>query len=98
MRGERVIVRSFGDRPLVRRVWAADEHSVYISAEGEYQKLSRGEEALLPVGFPREDVFRFDPAIAAEVERDEDRMTDWGRLIQWKGHAPAGHQEEAPDA
>lgn len=86
MRGDKVIVRSFGDRPLVRRVWAADEEGVYISAEGEYQKLSRGEEALSPVGFPREDVFRFDPEIAATAEHEDAALMDWGRLVQWEGY------------
>lgn len=86
MRGDKVIVRSFGGRPLVRRVWAADEHGVYISAEGEYQKLSRGEEALSPVGFPREDVFRFDPEIAAVAEHDGATLMDWGGLDHWEGY------------
>jgi hypothetical protein len=88
MRGEKVIVRAFGDRPLIRRVWSADEYGVYISAEQEFQKLARGEDALLPVGFPREDVFQFDPEVAATVERrgsvDPD---DWERLSQWEGSA-----------
>lgn len=87
MRGDKVIVRSFGDRPLVRRVWSADELGVYISAEGEYQKLSRGEEALSPVGFPREDVFTFDSEVAAVAEREDGALMDWGRLVQWEGYA-----------
>lgn len=86
MRGDKVIVRSFGNRPLVRRVWGADEHGVYISAEGEYQKLSRGEEALSPVGFPREDVFSFDPELAAVMELDDGALMDWGRLSRWEGY------------
>lgn len=85
MRGDRVIVRSFGGRPLVRRVWAADEHGVYISAEQEFQKLTRGEEALAPVGFPRADVFAFDPEVAAMVEHSGAISEgEWERLRQWE--------------
>jgi hypothetical protein len=86
MRGDKVIVRSFGDRPLVRRVWSANEHGVYISAEQEFEKLTRGEEALSPVGFPREDVFEFDPEVAATAERaNGPDQFDWGRLNLWEG-------------
>jgi hypothetical protein len=88
MRGSTVIVRSFGGYPLVRRVWSANEHGVYISAEQEFQRLRRGADALAPVGFPREDVFELDPDVAAVAARNGTLSDDdWGRLSRWEGRA-----------
>jgi hypothetical protein len=87
MRGEMVIVRSFGGRPLVRRVWAADARAVYICGEREFRQLAAGQEAPPPVGFPREDVFAFEPALAAAAERAYNpEQWDWGRLAHWEGN------------
>ena len=86
MRGKLVILRSFGGRPLVRRVWAADAVGVYICGEHEFQRLTAGEEAPPPVGFPREDVFEFEPALAATIEDAYNpEQWDWDKLTRWEG-------------
>jgi hypothetical protein len=80
-RGGRVIVRAYGDRPLVRRVWDYDGSAVLIAGEREFHLLERGEEAPMPVGFPPEDVFRYDAELAHVIARGG--SLDWGHLIRW---------------
>lgn len=61
MKGDKVIVRSFGNKPLVRRVWEVAQDVVFICSEENYIALSSGKAGLLPVGFPKEFVFRYNP-------------------------------------
>lgn len=63
MKGDIVLVRSFRDRPLIRRVWEVTSESVFICSEENYRNLSSGKEGLLPVGFPREYVYSYNPKI-----------------------------------
>lgn len=63
MKGDKVIVRAFKDRPLVRRVWEVTEDAVFICSEENYKVLTSGEDGLLPVGFPREYVYRYNAKI-----------------------------------
>jgi hypothetical protein len=77
MRGEFVIVRAHGNRPLVRRAWAVTQTTVLISDEAQFERLVEGREALQPVPFLREDVYQYDPVALAQLEQDG----DWSRLI-----------------
>jgi len=83
MRGDLVIVRAFGGKPLIRRVWNEVEHGVYITNDTIFKKLMAGENGTIqPVGFPREDVFRYDP----ELAKDMDTLYctgrwDWTKLV-----------------
>ena len=81
MRGDLVIVRDFRGEALVRRVWDADQKAVYITDDQQFERLLAGHEALLPVGFPREDVFEYDPGIAESIEKES---IDWHMLSPWK--------------
>lgn len=85
MRGDLVIVRAFGDVPLVRRVWEEVEHGVYITDDTHLEHLLAGEGAIQPVGFPREDVFMFDPEIAAAMDDLlQSGNWDWTKLVPVK--------------
>jgi hypothetical protein len=75
MRGDLVIVRAYKGVPLVRRVWEEVEHGVYITDDTNLKRLLAGEDAIQPIGFPREDVFKFDPEIASKIDD-----LDWDRL------------------
>jgi hypothetical protein len=68
MRGDNVIVRAFGGLPLVRKVWSIGARVIYLTDDEEFQKLEAGKSALPPIGFPKEDVFAFDPAIVSNLE------------------------------
>ena len=83
MRGDLVIVRAFGGVPLVRRVWEEVERGVYITDDTHLKRLLAGENgAIQPVGFPREDVFKFDPEIAAVMDDlVQSGNWDWTKLV-----------------
>lgn len=95
VRGAKVVVRAFGDRPLVRRVWEITDRKVYICNEKVYQELARGEYTpFSPVGFPWNDVFCYDEEVAklvpAEAEDDYSQSswkdsTFWLALKHWRG-------------
>lgn len=69
MKGDRVIVRADGGVPVVVRVWKADKDAVYVTDDANLVLLDRGLEAALPIGFPRDDVFRHDPKAEAAAQR-----------------------------
>ena len=81
-RGTNVIVRDIKRQYHVRRVWDFDEDAVYVTDESGYQKLSLGQQ-VVPVGFPRRDVFEYDEEAVATA--------DWARLHPWRpSFFPAG--------
>lgn len=76
MRGELVIVRAFGNQPLLRRLWEIDNYAAYITDDKQYQLLCNGNNALEPIGFPIEDVYKYDPEIANNLNIE----INWGKL------------------
>lgn len=82
MKGDFVIVRAFGGEALVRRVWEVAGNTVFISAPEQYARLAEGQEALWPVGFPRRDVFHYDPALAGPITSGN---IDWRELRPYRG-------------
>jgi hypothetical protein len=61
MRGDKVIVRTFGGSPAVRLVWEILPHTVLIVTDGEWQ-ATEAKHDIFPIGFPKEDVLFFDEA------------------------------------
>ncbi|MDE3113826.1 MAG: hypothetical protein KGK34_12870 [Chloroflexota bacterium] len=80
MRGDTVIVRADEGVPLVRRVWGADEQAVYVTDDATLAKLSAGADGPFPIGFPREDVFRYDAEVAERIGR---RGWEWSSLSRY---------------
>jgi hypothetical protein len=76
-RGEIVLVRAFGGKPLKRRVWDVGVSVVYITNDEHYDRLLAGEHTVQAIGFPKEDVF--------QVTKDEhwEDSIDWSRLVPW---------------
>jgi hypothetical protein len=66
MRGDKVLVKAYGDRPLERAVWEVGNGKVYISRP-ELIELCERREAW-PIGFPKEDVFLFDDSLYRRLE------------------------------
>jgi hypothetical protein len=77
MRGSLVIARAYNGEALVRRVWEAGSKLVWLSEESQFQQLSTGSTALIPVGFPVEDVFAYDPEVAEAIASGS---VDWSSL------------------
>ena len=66
---------------LVRRVWDADKFAIYITNEKGFEKLENNDpDAILPVGFPREDVFEFDPNWFSDRGNSKGENPRWNEL------------------
>jgi hypothetical protein len=86
MKGETVIVRAYGNEPLVRRVWATTEHGVFICTNENFDDLDNGRKALNPVGFHWEDVFEYDEVKLRALERGyKEKPALWNRMTVWTG-------------
>lgn len=84
MRGEMVVVRAFGNEPLVRRVWKATPEAVFICDEENYQRLIAGKEGYWPVGFPKKDVFCYDATLVDKlIDNYESDLSLWDDLTPW---------------
>lgn len=81
MRGSFVIARCYGGVPAVLRVWGSERNMIYLSEETQFQQLSTGCTALLPVGFPIEDVFIYDPQVAEHIANGS---LDWSSLRRFE--------------
>jgi hypothetical protein len=77
MRGSLVIARDYKWSALVRRVWESGSKLIYLSEEASFQQLSTGRTGLIPVGFPADDVFEYDPAV---IEKIGTGSFDWNSL------------------
>jgi hypothetical protein len=78
---ERVIVRADGNIPLVRRVWQADARMVYVTDDANIRNLDAGQDGPLAIGFPREDVFRYDVEAERRIGRPE---WNWSSLSRYR--------------
>ncbi|MEX1247929.1 MAG: hypothetical protein WEA61_05560 [Anaerolineales bacterium] len=74
MKGDKVIVRTYGGKPVVCKVWEVTPEVVAVCSEENFETLERGEQGLWPVGIPREDVFFFAPNV---------KDASWERLKQY---------------
>ena len=81
MSGERVIVRGYLQRPLVRRVWEVKDGRVLITDDPYFDRLRSGLPSPLPIGFSPDDVFCYDAVRFAEMERDYAAQ----KKITWEG-------------
>lgn len=79
MRGDKVIVRSFGGRALVRRVWCVQDGAVYICSERNFNALTNGARGSSCTGFPADDVFQYEEACAS-VDRSIPAPEFWDKL------------------
>jgi len=82
MKGDLVILRSYNNIPLVRRVWDVGEECVYLCNEERYAKLLSGKTIPLIIGFPMKDVFEFDNTIPLEEINGNPKV--WESLSHWK--------------
>lgn len=80
MRGDLVIVRAYGEEPLIRIIWAEEKEAVFITDDMNYKLLSAGQNAIQPIGFHWEDVFKFDDILAKDMKQLYDSgKWDWNK-------------------
>ena len=77
MKGQIVVVRDYSKQPVLCRVSEESENTVYVSSDAEYNKKNNGLDALEPVGFPREDVFRYDATAQELLSRGN---VEWSQM------------------
>lgn len=59
MKGKRVILRCYGNKALIGRVWEIEGETIYVLNEENYHKMEDGFKTPPPIGFPKNDVFLF---------------------------------------
>ncbi len=89
MRGDTVIVRAYGGKALLRRVWDVGERVVYVTNDEEFDKLAAGKPAIEPIGFPKEDVFRVSEG------QSRGRNPEWSSLENWSPTDSSRSQQPA---
>lgn len=77
MKGTLVIARGYEDKAFVLRVWDRGKGLIYLSSDSQFQQLSTGRSGLIPIGFPAEDVFAYDPGA---IEKMASGSPDWSSL------------------
>lgn len=77
-----VIVRAFGGRPLVRAVLEIMPGGVLVCMPEHAESIRRGEQTAPLVGFPKDDVFRYDRSAAQTI--GSAGKVDWDRLSPMK--------------
>lgn len=82
MRGEKVIVRAWGNRPLVRVIWDVCKDSVLVTNEHGLAALESGNGGPMPIGFSFSDVFVYEDvkAEAAMSAYASGMSPQWGSL------------------
>lgn len=85
MRGKKVIVRAWGNRPLVRVIWDVCEDSVLVTNEHGLSALESGNAGPMPIGFPFSEVFVYEDVKAETVIEAyaSGRSPQWGALQQF---------------
>jgi hypothetical protein len=80
MRGDLVIIRTYGNLPLIRRVWDEDQYAIYITNDEQFKILTNKKDGFY-LGFQQKDVFKFNPELAKEMEiLYKKGEWDWNKL------------------
>jgi hypothetical protein len=83
MRGDQVVVRTAGGEPRLVRVWDVAGEVVLICSEENYQTLVSGKEGLWPVGFPKKDVFGYNPSQEKMLRNWKTDRAMWEHLASY---------------
>lgn len=84
MRGDLVIVRTYGDIPKVRRVWDVSTKAVFACTEERYERLIQDNEDVPATAFPIADVFCYDAATFDKLSKTYQRDPSvWERLTPY---------------
>jgi hypothetical protein len=83
MKGDKVVIRTFGGEPRIVRVWEIAEKVIAICSEENYQSLVNGNDGLSPVGFPKKDVFRYNPSQEKMLKNWRNDPALWAHLSSY---------------
>lgn len=67
------IVRCNGKEAKLLEIWSIERRAIYLMSRARAARRRAGDLTALPIGFPWEDVFEYDPAV------NLDRV-DWEKL------------------
>lgn len=79
IRGSKIIVRDFINRPLARVLWGIGDRCVYICSTEQFTDLLEGDASAPAIGFPIEDVFKWDDSYEQMLSNDP---FDWSNLSE----------------
>ena len=88
MFGETVLVREYGGRPVICKVWEVTREKVYICTEENFEKLKAHKDRpfpsnCFPIGFPKEDVFRYNPKRKAMLSDWRNHPKFWEQMVNY---------------
>jgi len=85
MRGDLLIVRCFGGVFRVVRFWSESPNAIFITSDEGLERLQRDDSTIFPIGFPKEDVFKYNPKLAKTINNigGTDKL-DWRKLTPLK--------------
>lgn len=77
MQGETVVVRVFGTAFVLRKIWSVGQRVVYVTDEKNYDLLQQDQDAVVPIGVPKEDVYKYVGGECRLDSLDVDKLTKW---------------------
>ena len=83
MKSDLVIVRSYGHEPKLARVWEISKKVIFVCSEGNYQNLANGKPGLWPVGFLKDDVFRYNSSQDNLLKNWQNDPALWEHLVSY---------------
>lgn len=81
MKGDKVVLRVFGGGSAIGVVLGTTPETVAIHSPEQFDLSAEGRAWLLPIGFPRADVFEYDQCAVASVS---ERPIKWFELRAYK--------------
>lgn len=72
--GDTVIIRTFGNRPKIRKIWDYNDLAVFVCLEAQYMEYRAGNLQPKEIGFPISDVYIYEEGVS------EGDNIDWARL------------------
>jgi len=69
---------------MVRKVWDENSVAVFVTNDEQFHLLQSGKDAVPPIGFHRENVFKFDPFLAQSMDAlHKQGEWKWDKLLKY---------------
>ncbi len=73
-----VIVRAYGQKPLIRAILAVLQEGALVCMPEDAEAIRAGRKPEPMLGFPKKDLFRYDGAVAGLIAKGT--AVDWAKL------------------